>query len=62
MFQVRHHPQGGYVMLMDHWWSARPIGIQIQNGVERLAKVDVVPLSGLVWEFAIVNEAKKTPS
>ena len=57
MFEVRHQPQGGYVMLMEHWSSARPIGIKVENGMDTLAKVDVMPSNGRVWEFAILNEA-----
>lgn len=53
-FCVRHHPGGGCVLLMRHWDSLWHVGIKVEQGVEKLAKIGEGGSDGVVWEFAKV--------
>jgi hypothetical protein len=47
-FCVRMTPEGGYVLLMTHWERLWQVGIMVERGVEKLAKIGE---TGIVWEF-----------
>jgi hypothetical protein len=47
-FCVRMTPDEGYVLLMTHWERLWQVGITVERGVERLAKIGE---PGIVWEF-----------
>lgn len=53
-FSLRPKPEGGCVLLMPHWWDLQPIGIVMEQGVEKLAKVGEGGSDGVVWEFVKV--------
>ncbi|KAF2094063.1 hypothetical protein NA57DRAFT_47193 [Rhizodiscina lignyota] len=50
-FCVRATPEGGYVLLMTHFERLRHVGIKIEQGVEKLAKIGDGASDGIVWEF-----------
>ena len=47
-FCVRMTPEGGFVLLMTHWERLWQVGITMERGLERLAKIGE---AGIVWEF-----------
>jgi hypothetical protein len=47
-FCVRMTPEGGFVLLMTHWERLWQVGITVDRGVEKLAKIGD---AGIVWEF-----------
>ena len=51
-FDVRTKPDGGSVLLMKHWERLWHVGIKVEEGVERLAKIGDGASGGEVWEFA----------
>ncbi len=50
-FCVRMRPQGGCVMLMTHYERLWHVGIKVEHGRERLAKIEDGGSGGIVWEF-----------
>jgi hypothetical protein len=53
-FCVRMRPEGGYVLLMTHWERLWHVGSEVEQGVEKLAKVGDGGSGGIVWEFVKV--------
>lgn len=53
-FCVRLRPEGGYVLLMTHWERLWNVGIRIDGGLKRLAKIEDSGLEGNIWEFVKV--------
>lgn len=53
-FCVRMRPEGGYVLLLQHWERLWHVGIKAEQGVEKLAKIGDGASGGIVWEFAKV--------
>jgi hypothetical protein len=53
-FCVRMRPEGGYVLLMTHYERLWYVGINLEQGVERLAKIGNGESHGIVWEFVRV--------
>jgi hypothetical protein len=47
-------PEGGYVLLMTHWERLWHVGSEVEQGVEKLAKVGDGGSGGIVWEFVKV--------
>lgn len=52
-FCVRMRPEGGFILLMTHWERLWYVGIKMEGGVERLAKVDGEE-NAISWEFTKV--------
>jgi len=50
-FCVRMRPEGGYNLLMTHFDGLFRMGIKVENGVEKLAKIGHDEIEGMVWEF-----------
>jgi len=50
-FCVRMRPEGGYVLLMTHFERLWHVGIKVEQGVEKLAKIGDGGSDGIVWEF-----------
>lgn len=50
-FCVRLRPEGGYILLMTHFERLWNIGIKVERGVEKLAKIGDPGPDGIVWEF-----------
>lgn len=44
----------GSALLMDHWWSWRPVGMRVENGVGRLTVIANGEVAEVVWEFVRV--------
>jgi hypothetical protein len=53
-FCVRTRPEGGYVLLMTHFERLWKVGIKVEQGVEKLAKIGNGGPDGIVWEFVKV--------
>ncbi|OCL05127.1 hypothetical protein AOQ84DRAFT_414251 [Glonium stellatum] len=53
-FCVRIRPEGGYVLLMTHFERLWLVGIKVEQGVEKLAKIENGESNGIVWEFVKV--------
>ncbi len=53
-FCVRMTPEGGYVLLMTHFERLWHVGIKVEQGVEKLAKIGDGGSAGTVWEFVKV--------
>lgn len=53
-FCVRMRPEGGCVLLMTHWERLWHVGIKMEEGVEKLAKIGEGSSDGIVLEFAKV--------
>ena len=53
-FCHRTRPEGGCVLLMTHYERLWPVGVKVEEGVERLAKIGDGESSGIVWEFVKV--------
>jgi len=53
-FCVRMRPEGGFILLMTHFDQLRGVGIKVEKGVEKLAKVEKKGSNGVVWEFVMV--------
>jgi len=51
---VRLRPEGGYVLLMQHWERLWHVGVKVERGVETLAKLGDGGNEGVVWEFVKV--------
>ena len=51
-FCVRMRPDGGSVLLMKHYERLWHVGIKVEEGVERLAKIGDGGSGGVVWDFA----------
>ena len=47
-------PEGGCVLLMTHWERLWHVGIKVEQGVEKLAKIEEGASDGMVWEFVKV--------
>jgi hypothetical protein len=50
-FCVMVRPEGGYVLLMANGEQLWPVGIRMEEGIERLAKIESSVCEGAVWEF-----------
>ncbi|KAL9094796.1 MAG: hypothetical protein Q9163_006539 [Psora crenata] len=53
-FCVRMRPEGGCVLLMTHYERLWHVGIKVEQGVEKLAKIGDGGSDGIVWEFVKV--------
>lgn len=53
-FSARIRPDGGCVLLMTHWEELWHVGIMVENGMEKLAKIGDRVGDGAVWEFVRV--------
>ena len=53
-FCVRMRPEGGYVLLMTHFERLWHVGIKVEKGVEKLAKIENGESDGIIWEFVKV--------
>jgi hypothetical protein len=53
-FCVRLTPEGGYVLLMTHFERLWHVGVKVEQGVQRLAKLGDGGNGGTVWEFVKV--------
>ncbi|KAL9632169.1 MAG: hypothetical protein Q9164_005490 [Protoblastenia rupestris] len=53
-FCVRMRPEGGCVLLMTHFERLWHVGIKVEQGVEKLAKIEDGGSNGVVWEFVKV--------
>ena len=53
-FCVRMRPEGGCVLLMTHYERLWHVGIKVEQGVEKLAKIGDGASDGTVWEFVKV--------
>ncbi|KAF2664195.1 hypothetical protein BT63DRAFT_103099 [Microthyrium microscopicum] len=50
-FCVRLRPDGGYLLLMTHFERLWHVGIKMERGIERLAKIGHGEDDGMVFEF-----------
>ena len=50
-FCPRLRPDGGYILLMTHFERLWHVGIKIEHGVERIAKIGDGGSDGIIWEF-----------
>ena len=50
-FCVRLRPEGGYVLFMTHHERLWPVGMKVEEGVEKLAKIGDGVSNGMIWEF-----------
>lgn len=50
-FCARMRPDGGCVLLMTHWERLWHVGIKVEDGVEKLAKIGDGGANGIDWEF-----------
>ncbi|KAH8588121.1 hypothetical protein B0O99DRAFT_525690, partial [Bisporella sp. PMI_857] len=53
-FCARMRPEGDYVLLMTHWERLWHVGIYLEHGVEKLAKIKDGGSGGVVWDFVKV--------
>jgi len=53
-FCARLRPEGGYILLMTHFERMWHVGIKVEHGVEKLAKIGDGGSDGIVWEFVKV--------
>ena len=53
-FEVRSHPGGGYVLLVEHWGGLWHVGTKDGGGSEILAKIGEGGSGGIIWEFTKV--------
>ncbi|KAL2044107.1 hypothetical protein ABVK25_012463 [Lepraria finkii] len=51
-FCVRPRPEGGCILLMTHYMRLCQVGIKVEQGVEKLAKIENGESDGIGWEFA----------
>ncbi|KAL8975790.1 MAG: hypothetical protein Q9205_008073 [Flavoplaca limonia] len=51
-FCIRMRPEGGCVLLMTHYERLWQVGIKVEQGVEKLAKMEYGGSDRIVWEFA----------
>lgn len=50
-FTVRPMPGGRYILQITSWEQLWAVGIREENGVQRLVRINIGTLGGLVWEF-----------
>jgi len=50
-FCVRMRPEGGYILLMTHYERLWQVGIKVEQGVSRLAKIGEGGPDVIIWEF-----------
>jgi hypothetical protein len=50
-FEARLRPEGGYVLLMTHFERLWHVGVRMDMGTQRLAKLGDGAADGEVWEF-----------
>jgi hypothetical protein len=50
-FHARIRPEGGYDLLMTHWEKVWPVGIKVEQGVKKLAKIEDGGQDKIVWGF-----------
>jgi len=53
-FCVRLRPEGGYVLLMTHFERLWHVGMKVENGIDKLAKIGDGGSDGIIWEFVKV--------
>jgi hypothetical protein len=53
-FHIGSRSEGGYVLLMTHWWKLRPVGIKEEKGEKKLAMIENGNTNGIAWEFVEV--------
>ena len=53
-FCVRMRPEGGCVLLMTHHDRLWHVGVKVEQGVEKLAKIGDGGSGGMAWEFVRV--------
>jgi len=53
-FCVRMRPKGGYILLMTHFERLWQVGIKLEEGVEKLAKIEDGGSDGIIWDFVKV--------
>lgn len=53
-FCARMRPEGGYVLLMTHYERLWSVGFKVEQGVEKLAKIENEGPDEIVWEFVKV--------
>ena len=56
-FNARARPEGGCVLLMQHWESLKHVGMKVEQGVEKLAKIGDGGDGGMVFEFLKVESS-----
>lgn len=49
-FCVRITPEGGYLLFMTHWGKLWNVGVILESGVQKPAKLEERD-RGVVWEF-----------
>lgn len=50
-FCNRARAEGGCVLLMMHWGSLWHVGVKVEQGVEKLAKIGDGGSGGIAWDF-----------
>ncbi|OJD32561.1 dynamin family protein [Diplodia corticola] len=49
-FRLRERGAGS-VLLMDHWWSLRPVGVKEVDWVDKLAVIENWEADEMIWDF-----------
>jgi hypothetical protein len=55
-FTITPVPKRGYIMQMLDWWTLRPIVIDAENGIQKLARTGHKLSEGVVWKFLEVSK------
>ncbi|KAF2009331.1 hypothetical protein BU24DRAFT_428868 [Aaosphaeria arxii CBS 175.79] len=52
-FCVMPQPQGGFILMMTHWKKILPVGLRLDNGTLKLARIghDGFKAEPIVWQF-----------
>ncbi len=51
-FRARKRAEGGFVLIMSHWWRGlQPVGIREAGGKKKLAMIKSWEADEAVWEF-----------
>lgn len=50
-FCCRMRPQGGHVLLMTHWDQLLHVGLRLEQGCEKLARIGDEVSDGIAWQF-----------
>lgn len=54
-FEVRQRREGDYVLLMTNYEDLWPVGFNVEQGGEYLAKINKGGSGGIIWEFIEVG-------
>lgn len=54
-FAIRPKPEGGFVLLLQHFERLWHVGSKVESGMERLAKIADGAADGIVWEFVRIS-------